>query len=89
MVNAENVQDSNVLYQKWIDFWAIDPSEVSKEDWKKQEISYRENYDTAIKEGILKDISYDKWLEANNYEQFSKVNLQIFDEIVIPPDSRK
>lgn len=89
MVNGENAQDSNVLYQKGIEFGAIDPSEVSKEDWKKQEISYRENYDTAIKEGILKDISYDKWLEANNYGQFPKINPEIFDEIVIPPDSRK
>ncbi|MCJ8343600.1 MAG: hypothetical protein MJH09_12285, partial [Cetobacterium sp.] len=65
-----------------------DPSEVSIENWQEQEKNYRENYDTAIKEGILKDISYDKWLEVNNYGQFPKMDPEIFDEIVIPPDSQ-
>ncbi|MBC8632860.1 hypothetical protein H8697_14370 [[Eubacterium] tenue] len=89
IVNAENIQDPNTLYQKGIEFGAIDPSEVSQEKWQEQEKSYRENYDTAIKEGILKDISYDKWLEANNYGQFPKMDPEIFDEMVIPPASRR
>ncbi|CEK36584.1 hypothetical protein UMC2PCS14_00081 (plasmid) [[Clostridium] sordellii] len=85
-INIDNSQKTNALYQKGIAFGAIDPSEVSLENWQEQEKNYRENYDTAIKEGILKDISYDKWLERNNYGQFPKMDPEIFDEIVIPPD---
>ncbi|MDU3804285.1 hypothetical protein [Paraclostridium bifermentans] len=88
-VNTDSSQNSNALYQKGIEFGAIDPSEVSLENWQEQEKNYRENYDTAIKEGILKDISYDKWLESNNYGQFPKMDPEIFDEMVIPPASRR
>ncbi|WP_158012256.1 hypothetical protein [Paraclostridium sordellii] len=80
------------IYKKqmlYIKFGAIDPSEVSKEDWQKQEKDYRENYDTAIKEGILQDITYEQWLEANNYGQFPKVDPEIFDEFIIPPQSQE
>lgn len=87
-VNIDSSQKSNTLYQKGIEFGAIDPSEVSIENWQEQEKSYRVNYDTAIKEGILKDISYDKWLELNNYGQFPKMDPEVFDEIIIPPDSQ-
>ncbi len=88
-VKDENSQKANILYQKGIDFGAIDPAEVSKKDWEEQEKMYRENYDTAIREGILKDISYEKWLEDNNYGQFPKVDPEIFDEFIIPPASER
>lgn len=88
-ITDENLQKTNALYRKGIEFGAIDPSEVSKEDWQKQEKDYRENYDTAIKEGILQDITYEQWLEANNYGQFPKVDPEIFDEFIIPPQSQK
>ncbi|MEG2848366.1 MAG: hypothetical protein RR904_06335 [Bacilli bacterium] len=87
-INIDNSQKTNDLYKKGIEFGAIDPSEVSFKNWQEQEKNYRENYDTAIKEGILKDISYDKWLEINNYGQFPKMDPEVFDEIVIPPDSQ-
>ncbi|MRZ30220.1 hypothetical protein GKD08_15800, partial [Paeniclostridium sordellii] len=79
-ITDENLQKTNALYKKGIEFGAIDPSEVSKEDWQKQEKDYRENYDTAIKEGILQDITYEQWLEENNYGQFPKADPEIFDE---------
>ncbi|CEO05613.1 Uncharacterised protein [[Clostridium] sordellii] len=88
-ITDENLQKTNALYKKGIEFGAIDPSEVSKEDWQKQEKDYRENYDTAIKEGILQDITYEQWLEANNYGQFPKVDPEIFDEFIIPPQSQE
>lgn len=88
-VKAENIQDPNVLYQKGIEFGAINQSEVSLENWQEQEKSYRENYDNAIKEGIFKDITYDKWLEMNNYGQCPKLDPEVFDEIIIPPKSRR
>ncbi|MDU6114734.1 MAG: hypothetical protein E6649_09955 [Paeniclostridium sordellii] len=84
-ITDENLQKTNDLYQKGIEFGAIDPSEVSKGDWQKQEKDYRENYDTAIKEGILQDITYEQWLEENNYGQFPKADSEIFDEFIIPP----
>jgi hypothetical protein len=88
-VNTENSQKTNVLYQKGIESGAIDPSEVSEISWENQEKDYRENYDTAIKEGILEDISYEKWLESNNYGQFPKMDPEVFDTIVIPPASSR
>lgn len=88
-ITDENLQKTNALYKKGIEFGAIDPSEVSKEDWQKQEKDYRENYDTAIKEGILQDITYEQWLEENNYGQFPKADPEIFDEFIIPPKSQE
>ncbi|CEN78311.1 hypothetical protein [Paraclostridium sordellii] len=88
-ITDENLQKTNALYKKGIEFGAIDPSEVSKEDWQKQEKDYRENYDTAIKEGILQDITYEQWLEENNYGQFPKADPEIFDEFIIPPQSQE
>ena len=88
-VNTDSSQKSNALYQKGIEFGAIDPSEVSKENWQEQESSYRENYETAIKQGILKDITYEKWLEENNYGQFPKMDPEIFETIKIPKASRR
>ncbi len=88
-VNQENVQDPNVLYQKGVESGSIDSSEVSQENWQDQEKDLRENYNTAIAQGILKDISYNKWLELNNYGQFPKMNSELFDEIVIKPSSRR
>ncbi|MDU7967201.1 MAG: hypothetical protein E7J25_10050 [Paeniclostridium sordellii] len=88
-ITDENLQKTNALYKKGIEFGAIDPSEVSKEDWQKQEKDYRENYDTAIKESILQDITYEQWLEANNYGQFPKVDPEIFDVFIIPPQSQE
>ncbi|MEG1150439.1 MAG: hypothetical protein RSE17_04055 [Bacilli bacterium] len=73
-VGKENVQDPNVLYQKGVESGAIDTSEVSQENWQEQEKDLRENYNIAIEQGILKDISYDKWLELNNYGQFPKMD---------------
>lgn len=87
IAKAENTEDPNVLYQKGIEFGAIDPYETSKTSWEEQEKAYRGNYDNAIKEGILKDMSYEKWLELNNYGQFPKADPERFDTIVIPPDS--
>lgn len=88
-VNTENSQKTNVLYQKGIESGAIDSSEVSEISWENQEKDYRENYDTAIKEGILEDISYEKWLESNNYGQFPKMDPEVFDTIAIPPASTR
>ncbi|CEO20418.1 hypothetical protein [Paraclostridium sordellii] len=88
-ITDENLQKTNALYKKGIEFGAIDPSEVSKEDWQKQEKDYRENYDTAIKESILQDITYEQWLEENNYGQFPKADPEIFDEFIIPPQSQE
>lgn len=48
IIKAENIQDPNILYQKGIEFGAIDPSETSKTSWEEQEKAYRENYDNAI-----------------------------------------
>ena len=86
-INIDNSQKPNALYKKGIAFGAIDPSEVSEANWEKQEKDYKENYRISVERGIITGLSYEQWLEANNYGQFPKLNSELFDEIVIPPSS--
>ncbi|MGH1842336.1 hypothetical protein ABE867_16855 [Enterococcus gallinarum] len=74
---ASETTDASTIYDNAVKENIIDPTLYSKSDWLDDEKKYmRPNYD-FFKSNILDSVSYNEWLEMNNYGVMSDTKLPL------------